>query len=578
MGLKEKFLESSKKVYADKAKHPEDTLRLVEERLKASGLMLYQGLKRVDKGRLGIPVYMSLYDVEGRKITGKFKQMGKGATAELAKASALMELVERISIFQFLRNVPEKGLLSSFNELSEKTMSFEIFLSSVEDKEPELRDIAIEFLKSVPFYFVPAFWVKEKKEVLVPFHWFWFLYEYSGASAGNTYAECSVQALCEVIERHVSALFIRKAEPLPEVIPDDLGKEAKELLDKFLNLGIKLWIRDMTLGMPVPTIAVMAMDPSTFPKRSEIVFTAGTATSPERALIRTLTEVAQLAGDFDTEGRYEESGLPKYASLEEAELMVKAKGKVSLKELPDISSQDHAEELKNLGAALSKKGFEVFLIDVASPVLEIPAVYACMPGAFFRERTGISYLYQLSRCVANFLPLKLKLEILEKLCSKVKDRYYLWTYLGNAYKEKGDFKAAEEAYQKALSFKAPPEDLVAIYTHLADLYARREEYEKVIATVEKALSVGEVPELYNLLGRAFYKRGEYKEAMECFLRATELDPSSAVDYANVGYCLKALGLLPAAEVYFRKALILNPDLTMAKRGLEYCKEILHSEN
>jgi ribosomal protein S12 methylthiotransferase accessory factor len=578
MSLKEKILQSSKKVFSDKAAAPEETIKLVEERLKKSGLRLYQGLKRVDKGRLGIPVYMSLYDIEGQRLTGKFKQMGKGVTPLLAKASALMELVERVSLFQFLKEVPKRGVLTSFEELSDKAMSFDDFLFSIEDEEPELREVAVELLRSTPFYFVSSLWLAEEKEVLFPFHWFWMLYEYNGSSAGNTYAECSVQALCEVIERHASALFIRKSEPLPEVVLDDLSEEAKELLDKFLRLGIKLWIRDMTLGMPVPTIGVMAMDPSTFPERSEIVFTAGTATSPERALIRALTEIAQLAGDFDTEGKYEESGLPKYASLEEAALVVKSKEKHRLSELPDISSGDHLDEIRSLAEGLKSKGFQGYLIDVTSPSLEIPAVYACIPGALFRDRTKISYLYQLSRCVANFLPLKLKLEILEELCSKVKDRYYLWAYLGNAYKEKSAFKEAEEAYQKALSLEAPKEDLVAIYTHLADLYAKREEFEKVIAVVEAGLSLKEAPELYNLLGRAFYKKGDYHRAMGCFLKATELNPASAVDYANVGYCLKSLGLLPAAEVYFRKALLLDPDLTMAKRGVEYCKRVLHSEN
>ena len=45
-----------------------------------------------------------------------------------------------------------------------------------------------------------------------------------------------------------------------------------------------------------------------FPDASEIVFTAGTATSPVKAAIRALTEIAQLAGDFETNSNYEALG------------------------------------------------------------------------------------------------------------------------------------------------------------------------------------------------------------------------------------------------------------------------------
>ena len=54
--------------------------------------------------------------------------------------------------------------------------------------------------------------------------------------------------------------------------------------------------------------------------------------------------------------------------------------------------------------------------------------------------------------------------------------------------------------------------------------------------------------------------------------------ASAIDYANVGYCLKALNQLPTAEVFFLKALELNPDLTVAKMGLEYCGKFLNNQN
>lgn len=579
MELKKKFLLSSKKVIADKAKPPEETIKEVEERLRLTGVRIYKGLKRIDKGRLGIPIYLSLYDIDGQKVTGNFKQMGKGTTEALSQASALMELVERFSLFSFYKEIEKRGIFSSFEELKEKAIPFEIFLKSVEDDESkEVKNFAIKYLKEIPFYFVRAFEVRTGKEKFIPFHWFWLIYEYNGSAGGNTYPEASVQAICELIERHTNALSVRKNTPMPAIRKESIEGEGKRLLNCYERLNIKVWIRDMTFGMPVPTVAVMAMDPSTYPERSEIVYAAGTATSPERALIRAFTEVAQLAGDFDTEGKYVESGLPKFKTLEEAKNVIEFSAEVDLKDLPNLYSEDHVEELLNLSEKLKELDYEVYLIDITHPQLNIPAVYAIIPGILFRERTKISYLYQMIRTLSLYLSKEKLKDFLESIIKEV-NRYYLWAYLGNLYKNMSKQNEAIICYEKALELSPPPEDKVAIISHLADVYLKLGEYQKVLSFVEMALEINnEVPELYNILGRAYYKLGDYMKAMEAFLRAVDLNPASAIDYANIGYCLKAINYIPIAQIYFKKALEIDPELTMAKRGLEYCEAMLNSKN
>jgi len=577
--LIKKFFTPSKKVVADKADFPENTIQRVEERLKNCQMKIYRGLKRIDKGRLGLPVYLSLYDVEGTEITGNYKQMGKGASDILSRASALMELVERFSLFSFYRKATQKGLLSTFEELGEKAIPWEVFLKSVEDPEGErTKRASLEILKKIPFYFVPALEVRTKKVRYLPFHWFWLIYEYNGSAGGNTHPEAAVQAICELIERHTNAYSIRVNQPMPAIKRDSIQGSAEEILKCFERLGIRLWIRDMTFGMPAPTVAVMAMDPATYPHRSEIVYAAGTGTSPERALIRALTEVAQLAGDFDTEGKYVESGLPKFATLEEAEVVVRSSGEVSLSQLPNLYSEDHVAELEALSLAMHERGYEVYLIDLEEENLRLPSVYAIIPGILFRERTVIPYLYQAVRTMPFYLSPEKNLEILEGILKEVDDRYYVWAYYGNALKALERYDEAILAYEKALTLEPHEPDLVALFTHLAEAYFRKGEWDKVIRVCERGLNFGEVPEIYNLLGRAHYKKADYPTALQAFLRATELDPGSAIDYANAGYCLKALNFIPPAEIFFRKALELDPNLTMAKRGLEFCENILHNKN
>jgi ribosomal protein S12 methylthiotransferase accessory factor len=578
-GLLKKFFQPSKKVIADKAAFPEETVSRVENRLKSLGVKVYKGVQRIDKGRLGIPVYISLYDIDGQRITGNFKQMGKGSTEVLAKASALMELVERFSLFSFYRSVETVGRLTTFEELGEDALSWEIFLRSVEDDEQDkVKEIAYRYIKKTPMWFVPGLEVTTKKVKYLPFHWFWILYEYNGSAGGNTYPEAAIQAICELIERHVNALSVRKGIPMAEIKRSSISGEGERLLSCYERLGIKVWIRDMTFGMPAPTIAVMAMDPSTYPHRSEIVYAAGTGTSPERALIRALTEVAQLAGDFDTEGKYLESGLPKFRTLEEASQVLATNGEVSLEDLPNLYSEDHTQELEVLTDKLKEIGYQTYLIDITRPDLEIPAVYAVIPGILFRERTKISYLYQFVRTLSLYFPLESQKSILEDLIKEVPDRYFLWAFLGNVYKELKEFSKAISAYQKALGMIDFDDDKIALYTHLADAYLKDEQYKEAVETALRGLSLEEVPELYNILGRAYYKLEEYFLAMEAFCKAIDLNPASAIDYANVGYCLKALNQLPTAEVFFLKALELNPDLTVAKMGLEYCGKFLNNQN
>ncbi len=556
--LVKKFLSPSPKKIADKHLLPEETIAWVEERLRSSAQGVFQELKRIDRGRLGIPVYISLYGAEGLSVTGRIKQMGKGATDILARASALMELVERYSLFKTVKS--GKFPLATLKDTPE-AISPEVLLSSVEDPDEDLaaRTLALKILPEVPFHLASALELPSQREVKIPFFWFWLLYEFNGSAAGNTYAEAAVQATCELIERHASALTTWTNGPFPAIKLDRISEETIALLSCFERLGVRLYLRDFTFGLPVATIGALAYDPSTFPHRSEIVYTAGTATSPERALIRALTEVAQLAGDFDTDGKYLESGLPKFATLEEAKVITDYKGEIPLSALPDLSASDHVEELKRLTEALSSQGFHSYFVDLAVPELGVPAVYVVLTGAHFRERLFISPLYQLVRTVALYLPRQKALEILKAIDREI-DRYYVASYLGQLLAEEGELNGAEEAFRKALKLDPPAEDLPAIYCHLAHVELKRGQFSRAEEAAEKGLALAEMAELYNLLGTARFKQRRIPEALEAYLKALELNPEGAIDYANVGACLSALGLSKEAERFFESAKLLDPSL------------------
>ena len=182
------------------------------------------------------------------------------------------------------------------------------------------------------------------------------------------------QGICELVERHVCSKVSRNKLKVPgirlESFKDPL---VKELLAKYECQGIKVYASDLSLDTGIPTIAVLAWDPATFPAMSEIVWTAGTAPNPEKAMGRALTEVAQLAGDFNTGANYVASGLPKFTGIEDAEYIIHPDTMVNAADLPDLSADNMRLEVENLIKVLADQGFHLLSIRTTHQGLEIPA-------------------------------------------------------------------------------------------------------------------------------------------------------------------------------------------------------------
>ena len=83
---------------------PVETIRRFKKRLSEVDLDILKEVRRIDNGRLDIPIYFSITGKDARKVIGNKKQMGKGSTPEQSQASACMELGERFSFFSFIKN------------------------------------------------------------------------------------------------------------------------------------------------------------------------------------------------------------------------------------------------------------------------------------------------------------------------------------------------------------------------------------------------------------------------------------------------------------------------------------------
>ena len=555
----------------DKAASPAETVARVRGLLEARCAGVLEETRRVDTGRLGIPVFLSVCGPAARDVMPTRKQMGKGASPEQAEASALMELVERFSYFSFWAD-PEHFQHLSWSEAKRRfgagLMDISRILQSVGEDLP--REQAESVMDLVRWRFHPALDVAAGNEVAAPLDWFKKLNEFNGSSAGNSFEESILQGACELVERHVSALVDREHPALPTLDPASFHDEVLlRLCRAFSDNGIVLLLKDFTLGLPVPTVAALAYDPATFPAMSEIVFTAGTAASPAKAAIRAVTEVAQLAGDFQTGRVYEASGLSKFTSLDQIRWLEQGP-LVPLDSLPCVEDRNILRELEALARGLECQGYRLYSVDTSHPDLGVTTNYNFVPGFEFRERTpnrGLGLF--VGRMLAEEAPPADAERGLAVLDRTYPGAPYLPFFMGLLRLRQGRNQDAAASFAEAEPIQPAAEEraLAAFYQAYAMTQAGL--WEECIPHLDRAvLQDPEVKEFFNLRGVARFKLKRYQEAMTDFQAALALDSGSAPDLANLGLCHKFLGHAEEALDYLGTALELDPSLDWARGHFE----------
>ncbi|OGR13196.1 MAG: hypothetical protein A2277_05180 [Desulfobacterales bacterium RIFOXYA12_FULL_46_15] len=556
----------------DKIISPEDTVAAFKEKTARLNLDILSRTRRIDKGRLDIPVFFSECGMDAIDVIGTKKQMGKGGTPAQSEASAVMELAERFSFFSFVKN--EKNFFySTPRQLGDKALPFDQIIKSVHDNETDAFKVKPVF-DDLPLKWTMGYNLTRKKEVLIPFNWFYMINEFNGPSAGNCTEEALSQGICELVERHTSSLVSHGRIKVPGIRLDSFTDPLViEMLGKYKKNGIEVYASDFSLDTGVPTVGVLAYDPSTFPSMSEIVWTAGTSPDPEKAMSRALTETAQLAGDFNTGSNYVASGLPKFTHIEDARFITHPEKMVSIKDLPDLSSRNIKTEVENLIEVLEKRGYEILAINTKHADLGIPAFYAVIPGAHFRERAasaGVG-MFAARLITENYdpAPALRKLSALEKA---LPGQYYTSFYRGLMHVAMENLENALKEFETALKRDPVRMNLPDIYSHMGACQKDLRQYEKAVETCKHGLEIDpQRPDMFNTMGFSHFMQKDYQAAMACFENALEIDPSLALDYANIGSCYRELGDKKLAVQYYEMALEIDPDIEFARNNIETLK-------
>jgi ribosomal protein S12 methylthiotransferase accessory factor len=563
----------------DKALTPEQTIENFYNRLEQFDIKILSEVKRIDNGRLDIPVYFSVCTDEARSLTGTKKQMGKGASPIQSKASACMELAERFSFFAFKADEDNfvRGDYNSLKDRGYPLLPISYLLKSVED--PLLTGEQLELLlEGIPLQWTWATNISRGEQVLIPFSWFYAINEFNGPSAGNTIEEAALQGISEIVERHVCSLINQHQLETPAIdfatIQDPV---ARDLLDKFEKNNIELYLNDFSLDTGMCSVGALAVDRSTFPQLSEIVYTAGTTPGPDKAIIRAITEVAQLAGDFNTGANYVASGLPKPLSMEEVKYLTETSRSIAVPEMNDLGDDNMKVELVRSIDALRTIDMEIFMIDVTHPRLNIPALYTIVPGAHFRERSrrrdaGLFAAKLLNELVDDPWLFEAKLQEMEHILPQ---SYYLTFYRGISYYNGGASEEALGFFEMALKQDPEKEDLPYIYSYQGNSLKDLERFDEAIEVLKRGCEEDDEREdLHNLLGFCYFKKEDYLTAISHFERAVHLNPASAMDYANLGVNHNRLGNRGEAMRYFTLALTLDPSIEFARTQLE---ELSHDQ-
>jgi thioglycine synthase len=362
---------------------------------------------------------------------------GKGTTNSHAKASALMESIERYCALSSKgTRTPIRG---THTELSK---SYSKVLHPDEVVEPTRSDYKVN--ESI-IDFLPGFDLLNREEVLVPAELVFsrystkfpsinaFLYSHTnGLASGNVIEEAICQALCEVIERDAVSIADLCASSIPysileritnsikkmenknseftQINGDDFVddpsifadtniseitrdfKPLKFLVDRFTNAGINLLVKNITQkDIGIPTFVASSIEWIT----SDYGYFAigyGTHLDSRIALVRAITELSQTRA-LNIQGARDDLKKIQYRQNDEIykrkwqfmpaiPLTRKNDEKVVMfSEISTYINDDILDDIKFILNRLKNAGLKrAIIIDLTQSKIGIPVVRAIVPG------------------------------------------------------------------------------------------------------------------------------------------------------------------------------------------------------
>ena len=128
--------------------------------------------------------------------------------------------------------------------------------------------------------------------------------------------------------------------------------------------------------------------------------------------------------------------------------------------------------------------------------------------------------------------------------------------MGVAYFYKNNIKNAEEQFRLTMKFDPA---FPKINESLGELLIKREAYAEAIGFLKRGITVDPYSSVnHYLLGLAYSRLYEWKNAYGEFVLAVDMDPNEAMNWSMCGDALHHLGRDEEAEQYLRKSIEIDP--------------------
>jgi len=135
-----------------------------------------------------------------------------------------------------------------------------------------------------------------------------------------------------------------------------------------------------------------------------------------------------------------------------------------------------------------------------------------------------------------------------------------------AHAAQDEAQKAETALAKTRTTGADP-GLYALYAE-AMILRLQKKYDAAITKSEEAIRIDAThPYPHNILGRIYFDKQNYQQAIECFQKAASLEPDFIPAYTNMGSAALLAGDIAAAERHFARAIELDSSSSTAHFGL-----------
>ena len=319
---------------------------------------------------------------------------GKGVTLDAARASGLMESVE----LWHAEHIAAPLRLATFDELRLGSSCIDVWklprlsVSRFHARLPILWIEGLELLSGERRW-VPYEMVHMSFTLPLPTGSGSFVMSSNGLASGNHGVEATSCAICELIERDASSVWLAAPESErdvcrldPTTVDDPI---CKRLLQRFAAAEIEVGIWDTTTDIGIASFYCLIVDRSSSPLQEQYT-SGGMGCHPAReiALARALTEAAQtrvtfISGARDDRERevYEQARNPEQIRRYRQQILSLPAAPRSFQEVPTFHSDDLEEDLTWALERLRAAGIEeVVTVDLSRPELEVPVVRAIIPG------------------------------------------------------------------------------------------------------------------------------------------------------------------------------------------------------